>query len=353
MLMETKVLQLNTPSLYETAGEIVHRGGLVAFPTETVYGLGGDALNPVSSERIYSAKGRPSDNPLIVHIATRESLDLIVEEIPEVAEKLMDSFWPGPLTLVFRKKDVVPHATTGGLGTVAVRYPSHPVARAFIEAAGGYIAAPSANLSGRPSPTHSDHVIEDMMGRIDMIIDGGDVGVMGLESTIVDVSHEVPMLLRPGFITLEMLERVVGEVQTDPVVRARSVVEIRDVTPKAPGMKYRHYAPRADLRLYSGDNDRVVSAIVEEAESLTARGLRVGIIATDSNVTSYPTYCEVTSLGDVTDEWEIARRLFSVLRVFDGIGVDVILGETVRAEGVGLAIMNRLTKAAGYTIIDV
>ena len=223
----------------DQAGEIIKKGGLVAFPTETVYGLGANALDADASAKIYAAKGRPSDNPLIVHIADFSALDFIVKEIPESARKLAEAFWPGPLTMIFRKKETVPYGTTGGLETVAVRMPDHPVALALIRAGGGYIAAPSANTSGRPSPTKASHVADDMNGKIDVIIDGGDVGI-GLESTIVDLTVPQPMILRPGYITKEMLEDVLTCVEEDCTM-------MRDDSgqaPKAPGMKYRHYAPK-------------------------------------------------------------------------------------------------------------
>lgn len=235
------------------AGEIIRQGGLVAFPTETVYGLGADALNEEAAAKIYAAKGRPSDNPLIAHIADLEMLKPLVEEIPPVAEKLMDAFWPGPMTLIFNKSNLVPKDTTGGLDTVAVRYPNHPIAQALIKAAGVSIAAPSANLSGKPSPTLGEHVIDDMDGRIDMIIDGGMVG-MGLESTIIDVTVNPPMILRPGFITYEMVKEIVPDATEDRTIFTKPTKEFK---PKAPGMKYRHYAPSADYTIYKGDEVKV------------------------------------------------------------------------------------------------
>lgn len=224
----------------EKAGEILKSGGLVAFPTETVYGLGGDALNPEASAKIYAAKGRPSDNPLIVHIADMEALKVLASEVPEKAKLLADRFWPGPLTMIMPKSDAVPYATTGGLDTVAIRMPSHPTAYELIRSSGVYIAAPSANTSGRPSPTTAQHVYEDLNGRIDMIIDSGKVDI-GLESTIVDLTGEIPTILRPGYITRAMLEEVVGPVTIDKAILAEH--EDPNLRPKAPGMKYKHYAP--------------------------------------------------------------------------------------------------------------
>ena len=241
-----KITAENIEKQVHNAARLIKEGGLVAFPTETVYGLGADALNPQAARRIYQAKGRPSDNPLIVHIADPAKLTQIAERIPQRAMALGERFWPGPLTMIFPKKDCVPLATTGGLETVAVRMPDHPVALALIAASTGFIAAPSANASGRPSPTLAEHVYLDLNGRIPMILDGGPVGI-GLESTIIDFSEEVPIILRPGFVTKEMAEAVIGEVRLDP---GRKIGEA--IAPKAPGMKYRHYAPKAELILVRG-----------------------------------------------------------------------------------------------------
>lgn len=254
--MKTKVVKIDIDNIEEEfiqeAAALIREGELVAFPTETVYGLGADALRPEASKKIYAAKGRPSDNPLIVHISKFEDLIYIAEEVPEQAKKLSDAFWPGPLTMIVQKNERVPLETTGGMETVAVRMPNHPVALQLIEKSGCLIAAPSANTSGKPSPTEAAHVAEDMDGRIPMILDGGLVGI-GIESTIVDLTEEKPMVLRPGYITREMLEEVLGEeVRIDPgLVAADS-----DVKPKAPGMKYRHYAPKADLVLVEGKQIR-------------------------------------------------------------------------------------------------
>ena len=234
------------------AGDILKEGGLVAFPTETVYGLGGNALDAQASAKIYAAKGRPSDNPLIVHIADWDALYKIASEIPPEAKKLADAFWPGPLTMILKKSDAVPMATTGGLDTVAIRMPSNEVARALIRAGGGYVAAPSANTSGRPSPTCAAHVAQDLGGKIEMIIDGGNANI-GLESTIVDLTEGKPTILRPGYINQEMLEQVLDEVEMD-----RGLISPdSNVHPKAPGMKYRHYAPRAELTILKGSPEAV------------------------------------------------------------------------------------------------
>lgn len=329
------------------AGSILKDGGLVAFPTETVYGLGGNALDEQAAEKIYAAKGRPSDNPLIVHIAEFEALNKIAAEIPEEAKMLADAFWPGPLTMIFQKTDLVPMGTTGGLNTVAVRMPDHPVALALIRAAGGYIAAPSANTSGRPSPTCAAHVQEDLDGRIEMILDGGPVGI-GLESTIVDLSEGVPTILRPGYINQQMLEEVIGKTEIDRAILS----DDSGIKPKAPGMKYRHYAPHADLQLVEGETDRVVEVINNLVKEKLAEGKKVGVICTDETRVRYP-QGEVRSVGLRAKEETIAHNLFAVLREFDDLNVDCIYSESFSKDHLGQAIMNRLTKAAGYHILNV
>ena len=279
--MKTKVIKIKDKTRPEDgelleAAEILRSGGLVAFPTETVYGLGANALDEAAAKKIYAAKGRPSDNPLIAHISSMEELPALVREIPEAGRKLAEKYWPGPLTMIFPKKDVVPYGTTGGLDTVAVRMPSDPVANRLIKLAGIPVAAPSANTSGRPSPTRAEHVIEDMDGKIEMILDGGQVGI-GVESTIVDVSGPVPTLLRPGAVTLEMLRETLGQVEVDPAILGPVK---GDVKPKAPGMKYRHYAPKADMVLVEGAMEDVVDYINREAAKAMGAGKRVGIICT-------------------------------------------------------------------------
>lgn len=336
------------------AARILREGGLVAFPTETVYGLGANALSEEAAGKIYAAKGRPSDNPLIAHVANKEDVAALVATIPEAGKKLMDAYWPGPLTLVFQKSRVVPYGTTGGLETVAVRMPSDPVANRLIALAGVPVAAPSANTSGRPSPTTADHVYQDMNGKIEMIVDGGPVGI-GLESTIVDVTGDVPTVLRPGAVTIEMLRETLERVEIDP---ALSGPMKEDVRPKAPGMKYRHYAPQADLRLVEAatddafGQDAVVWKIKELTEERLSQGFRVGIICTDETRENY-TEGIVRSLGTRTEESTIAHNLFAVLREYDDLQVDYIFSESFPKTALGQAIMNRLTKAAGYHIIKV
>lgn len=329
------------------AGNIIKQGGLVAFPTETVYGLGGDALNPDSSRKIYAAKGRPSDNPLIIHICRLEDIYRIVSDFPKKAQQLANEFWPGPLTMVLPKSETVPCETTGGLNTVAVRMPVDPVALAFIDASGGYVAAPSANVSGRPSPTSSRYVEEDMCGRIEMIIDGGDVEI-GLESTIVDLTGDTPMLLRPGSITLEMLRSVLGKVEVDPTIMEGNLA----VRPKAPGMKYRHYAPKGELTIVSGASDAVIKCINEMAATGMEQGEKVGIIGTEENISFYKGN-SIKSVGKRDDEVSIAKHLYRSLREFDDEGVTRIYSESFSTGGMGQAIMNRLLKAAGHKVLEV
>ncbi len=339
--------------IIEKAGEIIKAGGLVGFPTETVYGLGADALNEEAAAKIYAAKGRPSDNPLIAHISDVGMLADLVKDVPPKAKVLMERFWPGPMTLIFNKSDIVPKGTTGGLNTVAVRMPDNDIARALIEASGTPIAAPSGNLSGKPSPTIAEHMIDDMDGRIDMIIDGGMVG-MGLESTIVDMTCEPPMILRPGFITKEMLSEVIGEIEYDPAIFKKPDENLR---PKAPGMKYRHYAPSGDFSMYDGEESKVVSAIVEKATQKLKEGKKVGVITTCQHCDLYKSLeqmgAEIITIGDENRLETIANNLYKVLRDFDKKGTEFIYGETFREDDLGKAIMNRLTKAAGYNIISV
>ena len=332
--------------IMKEAGALLKQGALVAFPTETVYGLGANALDSEAAAKIYAAKGRPSDNPLIVHIADMDALPLITAEIPEAAKKLAAKFWPGPLTMVMKKSEVVPYGTTGGLDTVAVRMPAHPIALEMIRHGGGYIAAPSANTSGRPSPTLASHVADDMNGIVPLILDGGAVGI-GIESTIVDLTDEIPTILRPGFITKEMLQEVVGEVQIDKGLDADS-----KTPPKAPGMKYRHYAPKAELMIVEGSSEAVVekiNALVKENEE---KGICTGIIGTEETVSRYPAGI-VKCMGTRNDELSISSHLYGILREFDESDAKVIYSESFEEGAMGSAIMNRLLKAAGHKIIHV
>ncbi len=331
------------------AADILKNGGLVAFPTETVYGLGANGLDACACKKIYEAKGRPSDNPLILHIAEKKDLYTIVKEVPQKAEKLMNAFWPGPLTMIFQKEDCVPYEITGGFSTVAVRFPSHTVAQAIIKASGLPIAAPSANSSGKPSPTKASHVIFDLNGKIDMIIDGGNAE-FGLESTIIDVSEEIPTLLRPGAITKEMIENVIGQIEVDPTILTKPS---QNLVPKAPGMKYTHYSPKAEVILVQGNDLNIVQQNINHFVKRELQlSKKVGILATDQTKQYYD--CGIVlSLGNRENLEEIGSNLFKHLRKFDFLGVDVVYSETVPEKGEGLAIMNRLQKAAGYKIINV
>ena len=323
------------------AAGILRSGGLVAFPTETVYGLGGDGLQKDAAKKIYEAKGRPSDNPLILHISCQSELDTIVKNIPEQAEPLMNEFWPGPMTLIFEKSGSVPYETTGGLDTVAVRMPAHPGARELIAEAGVPVAAPSANTSGRPSPTRAEHVREDLDGRIDMIIQGGSVGI-GIESTIIDLTGTMPLILRPGFITREMIARVAGSAQMDPALSGRDP----SIRPKAPEMKYRHYAPRAAMTVFEGDIIDVVAEINGRAAAYPAD--RVGILAAIETENCYR-HGHVVAAGS-REKGTVANGLYAALRQFDQLGVEVIFSESFSGEEQSEAIMNRLLKAAGHRV---
>ncbi|MCH5264854.1 MAG: threonylcarbamoyl-AMP synthase [Lachnospiraceae bacterium] len=323
------------------AAEILRRGGLVAFPTETVYGLGGNGLLASAAEKIYAAKGRPSDNPLILHISSQEELFPLVREVSDTGKRLMEAFWPGPMTLIFEKTDRVPLETTGGLDTVAIRMPEHPGARELIACAGVPVAAPSANISGRPSPTSAEHVREDLDGRIDLIIDGGNVGI-GLESTIIDLTETVPVILRPGAVTSAMIAEVIGEVRLDAGLAGKDSLE----PPKAPGMKYRHYAPEAAMTIIEGEMETVIERINQLAGDYPAD--KVGILAAEETKERYP-HGQVVTVGSRT-AGTIGKGLYRALRTFDHLGVEVIFSETFSGERDSEAIMNRLKKAAGYHV---
>ncbi|ETP73581.1 Sua5/YciO/YrdC/YwlC family protein [Lachnospiraceae bacterium JC7] len=352
----------------QEAAEIIKNGGLVAFPTETVYGLGGNALDPEASRKIYAAKGRPSDNPLIVHVSCIAEVDPLVSVLPESAEKLMETFWPGPLTIILPKSEIVPYETTGGLETVAIRCPENRVTLSFIKASGLPIAGPSANTSGKPSPTEATHVLHDLNGKIDMILDDGPVGI-GVESTIIDMSGEVPTLLRPGAVTVEELSEALGRtVEIDPAIVAGGVNE--GIHPKAPGMKYRHYAPNAKMALVTTkflkkrdyevseeerlQADRLISDYINElVKKDEESGLRTGIICCDETKDLYDmsqtgaSYVKI--IGHRNEPLSMTHELFRVLREFDDDKVDRIYAESYSDRGVGFALMNRMRKAAGMT----
>lgn len=358
---ETKVLDvvgmeeadIRLSAVLKPAAECLKKGGLVAFPTETVYGLGADALNESAARRIYEAKGRPSDNPLIVHIAKVEDAKCLAQTNTNF-RLLAESFWPGPLTMVLPKKDVVPYGTTGGLDTVAIRMPSHPAALSLIKQSGVFVAAPSANLSGRPSPTRADHVVEDMDGRIEYIVDGGAVGI-GIESTIVDLTLDVPTILRPGFITKQMLEGIVGEVVMDKALER----PLEGFRPKAPGMKYTHYAPKGELTLVESSNltsDKIEKSVTDKIKELVqakkSEGYCVGIMASEETAKEYGSCADViVTVGKRHERGTIAAGLYAALREFDEAGADYIFAESFRGDGLSYAIMNRLLKAAGQRVI--
>lgn len=380
-LIATQFLDGNKNESILQAARVLQNKGLVAFPTETVYGLGGNALDKDAAAKIYAAKGRPSDNPLIVHIADTKAVYELAKEVPDKAKLLMEAFWPGPLTIILSKKEIVPDGTTGGLNTVAIRMPSHPVALDLIRESGLYIAAPSANTSGRPSPTLAEHVMEDMNGRIEMILDGGAVGI-GIESTIVDLTGNVPVILRPGFITKSMLEEIVEEVTIDPAL----IEPDSNLRPKAPGMKYTHYAPKGELTIVEGDAaegcgfystqennkthyrdssinlnasnasireaNRVITKINELVLEKVDSGFKVAVITTSENANLYN--CEnILIAGDRAQGETIAAKLYQVLRKCDELEVDYIYSEAFNDGELGGAIMNRLLKAAGHRVIKV
>lgn len=351
--METKIIKIDREHMdmerIKEAGDLLAAGGLVAFPTETVYGLGGDGLKASAAARIYAAKGRPSDNPLILHIADIKALEVLAVEVPALAYRLAEKFWPGPLTMILKKSDIVPYGTTGGLDTVAIRMPSDEIAREIIRASGTYIAAPSANLSGRPSPTKAEHVIEDLSGRVEMIVDGGDSDI-GLESSIIDLSGETPLILRPGYITKEDFEQIAAEVEYDSAVLATKPQE--SIVAKAPGMKYRHYAPKGQITIVEGEMSAVVEKINALVAEKEAEGVRVAVLCGEETKEQY--YCKhVYSLGSRKSEKEISAHLFDVLRSFDTEQMEVIYSESFDDTKLAQAIMNRLRKAAGYQIMQV
>ena len=325
----------------ERAAAILKKGGLVGMPTETVYGLGANGLNPDAVADIFKAKGRPQDNPLILHISSAHWLERYCQDIPEAAYQLADRFWPGPLTMILKRKSVVPDVVTAGLETVGMRCPDHAVCRAIIEKADVPVAAPSGNTSGRPSPTAADHMLDDMDGKIDAIVDGGSCSV-GVESTIIDLTCTPPRLLRPGGVTLEQLESVLGEVTVDDAVR-RKMGE--GEKPRAPGMKYRHYAPKAPVTVVKGAAEhtaRYIAAHAAEGE---------GVICFDEFVHLFPNQV-VTKLGKMDDPADQARHVFDDLRFYDETDVTAIWSQCPKETGVGLAVANRLNKAAGFHIID-
>ncbi|TNF07310.1 MAG: threonylcarbamoyl-AMP synthase [Bacillota bacterium] len=327
--------KINQSLIYQT----IKAGHTVVFPTETVYGIGGDAINKFAVNEIYKAKGRPSDNPLIMHIARKQDVYLYAKNISKQAKQLMRVFWPGPLTLIFDKKDIVPLETTGGLETVAMRYPDHPIAKQIIKIAKTPLAAPSANISGKPSSTKFKHVFEDLNGRVDIIIDGGD-SMIGIESTVIDVTQKIPVILRPGFITQEMIERVLGIKITDA-----SLDHISDKV-KSPGMKYTHYKPKGEVILLDGSPELMKRYIHEHSE----KNMKQTLICSDE-LASFFDDPLVKPIGSIHRLDLIAKNLFSALRDMDDLGIDIIYVELFPQTHIGHAIMNRLLKASGYKVI--
>ena len=372
--METKIFSKEN---IDEAAEILRQGGLVAFPTETVYGLGGNGLDPEAARKIYAAKGRPSDNPLILHVAKIEEVLPLVDSIPEKARLLMESFWPGPLTLIMKKSPLVPLESTGGLQTVAIRCPDNALTLSLIEKAGIPVAGPSANLSGHPSPTEAAHVYHDLAGRIEGILDDGAVGI-GVESTILDMSTDCPTLLRPGAITLKDLEEVLSEKpEVDPTLLGKKMED--GFVPKAPGMKYRHYAPRAEMILFrarkaENADRRIAEAILrfleereeqqekqeesQEERRKVSELSKVAILCAEETKKEYASFCVekgilLKVLGKREEPLSMTHNLFRILRDCDEEGVELILSEAYSEEGVGFALMNRMKKAAGQKIMDI
>lgn len=343
--IKIEIENIDGEDLKHAAG-IIKSGGIVAFPTETVYGLGANGLDTEAVEKIFKAKGRPADNPLILHVCALSQVESLVEEISDTARMCMAQFWPGPLTILFKRSELVPDIVSAGLDTVAIRMPDNGIALKLIELSETPIAAPSANLSGRPSPTSFKHVKEDMMGKIDMIIDGGSTGI-GLESTVLDLSGDLPMILRPGGVTLEQLKNLIPNIVFDKSIIDNS----SSIIPKSPGQKYRHYAPKSEMILFGGDLGKVVDEIRKLSKAYLLDGKKVGIMCTDQTEDLYEDGI-IISLGSRDEESTIAQSLFDTLRRFDEEGVDIILAESMDMSNLGSAIMNRLKKAASGKIVE-
>ncbi|MBP1926396.1 L-threonylcarbamoyladenylate synthase [Sedimentibacter acidaminivorans] len=346
--IKTKIVKVDPNNIdydiIKEAAQIINNGGTVVFPTETVYGIGADALNDEAVDKIFKAKGRPQDNPLIVHIANFSDLYDLASEVPEKAKVLADKYWPGPMTMILNKKGILSDKITAGLKTAAIRLPINEIALALIRESKKPIAAPSANTSGKPSPTEAGHVIDDLMGKVDMIIDGGSTYI-GLESTVVDMTTEIPMILRPGGVTIEDIVKVLGKCEYDPAI----IKNDEKIIPKSPGQKYRHYSPKADVIMYKGSIENIVDNIVQDYEKFELEGRNIGIMST-LQTEKYYTGKNTICVGDRNNLLTISSNLFRDLRKFDELGMDVILAESVDEKGLGKAIMNRLGKAAGKVI---
>lgn len=333
--------------IIKLAADVIKNGGTVAFPTETVYGLGANALDEKAVEKIFTAKGRPQDNPLIVHVANKDISNL-VEEVPEIAKRLINKFWPGPLTIILRKKDIIPNKTSANLNSIGIRMPNNEIALKLIEMSNLPLAAPSANISGRPSPTEFERCIEDLDGKVDFIL-GGTKSDVGVESTIVDCTVYPPVILRPGGITLEMLKEIDENIEIDEAIKGKPN---NDLKPKAPGMKYKHYSPKAKVKVIKGNNEKTIEKIIEIVENYKDNQKCVAILTTEENKNSFNRGI-VISLGSEKNLEEVAKNLFETLRYCDDLKVELILCQAFKEKGVGLAIMNRLNKAAGFDITEV
>lgn len=347
--IKTKIVKVDPYNIdydiIKEAAKIINDGGTVVFPTETVYGIGADALNDEAVDKIFKAKGRPQDNPLIVHIARFDDLYDLALEVPDNVKILADKYWPGPMTMIINKKNILSDKITAGLKTAAIRLPENEIALALIRESKKPIAAPSANTSGKPSPTEVGHVIDDLMGKVDMIIDGGSTYI-GLESTVVDMTTDIPMILRPGGITIEDIVKVLGQCEYDPAI----IKNDDKIVPKSPGQKYRHYSPKADVILYKGSLEDMARTIIHDYVQFELEGKKVGIMST-SQTEKYYVGKNTICAGDRTNLLTISSNLFRDLRKFDELGMNIILAEAVDEQGLGKAIMNRLGKAAGKTIM--
>ncbi len=339
----------NEPDLRKiiVAANIIKKGGLVAFPTETVYGLGANVLNPKAVFSLFEAKNRPVDNPPIIHVENLGQIKYLAKKIPIKAKLLIDEFWPGPLTIVLQRSEITPKESTAGLDTIAIRMPQHKVALALIKHSNCSIAAPSANLSGKPSPTLAKHVLDDLNGKIDLILDGGPTGI-GVESTVVNFTVDPPEVLRPGGISIEDLKKIIDDIKIHPFVIADKQLLLEKIS--SPGMKHKHYAPKAKVILVEGAISSIVNKVVELSKKYMLKELKVGILATQETIKYYNTDV-VKSLGSRFNLKVIAQNLFSLLREFDDENVEIIIAEGVPCEGMGLAVMNRLRKAAAYNIV--
>lgn len=349
--MNTKISIINDINkdneIIKDAGITIKNGGIVAFPTETVYGLGANALDEEAVKKIFIAKGRPQDNPLIVHVASK-NIEHLVNDVPKVARDLIEEFWPGPLTIILNKKDIIPDVTSANLSSIGLRMPKNDIALKLIEFSGVPIAAPSANISGRPSPTEIKRCIEDLEGRVDYII-GGEKSNVGVESTIVDCTVYPPIVLRPGGITLDMLNKVCEDIIIDKGIKGKPNENFK---PKAPGMKYRHYAPKAKVQIINGNKEKTIEKINKIVQNYIDNKKTVAVLCTNEIVDRINN-AKVISLGSINNLNDVAKNIFESLRKCDDLNVDLILCEAFNEDGIGLAIMNRLNKAAAFDIIEV